>query len=375
MRNRSNLIPFKTKRPPFRVRALNLFLTYHSFANSFFRLSSTRYLNCIHYPSSSFLSYPFSRKFNIISANKRRMDERNQPQQNSYSVSSTALSNDLASNQDGESIYRNKQNLRKQVKSVLKSLSKEALVEQSTLFLQNMKQLDKDLNLCGNYRNWCIYLPMPKGELSTIPLIEYLFDRNQNGNEDKNPINIFVPKVLGKGNDDLIMLPISNSEEYNSMPRNSWNIPEPVYPPPELDSSHKTPLENNQRDIVSDTSTCPHTFITGDLDTDRQFSYNKIDLVIVPCVAFDAGGRRMGHGKGYYDTFLSHLIDAKNTVTGRNHDNSSSALDSKGNRKVPLLIGVCLNEQYIEDGVIPTDENDIPMDIIVTPEKIVPIAK
>ena len=83
----------------------------------------------------------------------------------------------------------------------------------------------------------------------------------------------------------------------------------------------------------------------------------------------------MGHGKGYYDTFLSHLIDAKNTITGRNQDNSSSALDSKGNRKVPLLIGVCLNEQYIEDGVIPTDENDIPMDIIVTPEKIVPIAK
>lgn len=38
----------------------------------------------------------------------------------------------------------------------------------------------------------------------------------------------------------------------------------------------------------------------------KQVRPEELDLVMVPGVAFDARGARMGHGKGYYDKLLQH---------------------------------------------------------------------
>ena len=66
-----------------------------------------------------------------------------------------------------------------------------------------------------------------------------------------------------------------------------------------------------------------------------------IDLIIVPGVAFDSKGNRLGYGKAYYDKYL--------------------------NNKDIYKIGVCFNEQVIDN--LPIDKHDIKMNLIITDEK------
>jgi len=69
-----------------------------------------------------------------------------------------------------------------------------------------------------------------------------------------------------------------------------------------------------------------------------------IDLFIVPCVAFDKKGYRIGWGKGYYDKFFD--------------TNSISA----------LKIGLAFDFQLVDS--LPYDSQDVPLDIIVTESKV-----
>jgi len=83
--------------------------------------------------------------------------------------------------------------------------------------------------------------------------------------------------------------------------------------------------------------------ITEPVNT-KQIQPEEIDLIIVPGVAFDHKGNRIGRGKGFYDRFLSKI---NNTTT----------------------IGICFGFQLMER--IPAENHDIKMDMVITEDVIV----
>lgn len=71
----------------------------------------------------------------------------------------------------------------------------------------------------------------------------------------------------------------------------------------------------------------------GELFTD----WGKIDLILVPGVAFDKSGNRLGRGKGYYDKVLRETGACK--------------------------VGVCFDFQLVER--VPVEPHDVKMDRVV----------
>lgn len=71
----------------------------------------------------------------------------------------------------------------------------------------------------------------------------------------------------------------------------------------------------------------------GELFTEVE----RIDFIIVPGVAFDARGHRLGRGKGYYDRILRNCRAYK--------------------------AGLCFDFQFLEE--VPVDEHDISMDTVI----------
>jgi 5-formyltetrahydrofolate cyclo-ligase len=76
-------------------------------------------------------------------------------------------------------------------------------------------------------------------------------------------------------------------------------------------------------------------------ETCTQIPLNRMDLLLVPGVAFDLHGRRLGRGKGFYDQLLA-------TVRGK-------------------TCGVAFDEQIVTE--IPVEPHDVLLNCILTPSR------
>ncbi len=93
--------------------------------------------------------------------------------------------------------------------------------------------------------------------------------------------------------------------------------------------------------------TCPDKLIEGAYGIKEpaeciEADISGIDLALIPGIAFDENGARLGFGKGYYDRFLSDFNGIK--------------------------AGICYDFQLLEH--VPSSPHDVKMDIIITEKRI-----
>ena len=149
-----------------------------------------------------------------------------------------------------------------------------------------------------------VYLNMPHSEIDTSHIIPTLFQQGK---------RVFIPRCNGN---IMQMVRMQDMNEIIELPRKKWNIPEPP-----LDKHYEVAYEPEE-----------------------------LDVILMPGLAFDRGGWRLGHGKGYYDKYLSQI---------------------KENRfKKPVTVALALNQQIIASAV-PRDEYDQRPDIIVSSESVI----
>lgn len=191
-----------------------------------------------------------------------------------------------------------KQDIRKLARSARTALSMEEAVTRSAA-LKNLLFSRIPLHRYGVIH---AFLPILNNrEPDTFPILSTL---DQDFGAD-----LYVSRSLPEG--ELLHYPYSSTEIY---PLNAWGIPEP-----------------NGHGGLSSTA-----FFT-------KFAMEDI-LVLVPLLAFDKQGHRIGYGKGYYDRFLNHATPKT------------------------LKMGLSLLEAV--DEISDPSPLDIPLDFCITPTRV-----
>lgn len=183
----------------------------------------------------------------------------------------------------------NKTALRTKYRALRKQFSAADLLDKSRQIVEQIKALD----LKG--REYChVFITIERlQEIMTQPIINYLQSIRK---------KVVVSKTISQGlrMQHFLLTPDTVLE------KNSYHIPEP-----------QTGVE-----VAADT----------------------IDLVLVPLLAYDVNGNRVGYGKGYYDIFLSEC------------------------RPDTLKVGLSLFEP--EQAIVGISKTDVRLDACITPTTI-----
>ncbi|KAL3457395.1 hypothetical protein BJX64DRAFT_18766 [Aspergillus heterothallicus] len=223
-----------------------------------------------------------------------------------------------------------KKDLRKRMRDVLQTIPTDSIVIQSKIVATRLFALPE----YQRAKRIGVYLSMPTGELSTTDIVQDAM---------KNHKEVFIPYIHSiettttqQKTSVMDMLALDSMEEFMALERDKWGIP-----------SLTKAQALSKKDCFGGTGL---PAIPGKNATSGG---PGLDLIVMPGMAFDPEFRRLGHGKGYYDSFLSRYLrwEAKNEAAAR---------------AMPLLVAVSLKEQTLSaPEEIPVTNHDWPVDILI----------
>ncbi len=208
----------------------------------------------------------------------------------------------MSSSEAGGDLNAQKQALRKELRGRLAALDDAEILRQSEAVSRRLFALPEYAQSTGV----ACFLSMPK-EFNTRPILVRLF-------EDGN--RVYPLRVKSAKEHTMSMLEASSLADIDSFPPSRWGIPEPA-------REGTTRLE-----ALEDGS--------------------QLDMVVVPGLAFDKIGGRLGQGAGFFDRYLAKLQELK------------------GEGKL-WLVGVTLDELMVER--VPRDSLDFLMHHVLWPSK------
>uniref|UniRef100_A0A5B6YXF8 5-formyltetrahydrofolate cyclo-ligase n=1 Tax=Davidia involucrata TaxID=16924 RepID=A0A5B6YXF8_DAVIN len=162
-------------------------------------------------------------------------------------------------------------------------------------------------------------------EVDTLQVLSEILQNPAKDGHSQMGKKLYVPRVEDR-NSHMRMLNISSIDDLIA---NSMNILEPA--PVDADGKERE---------------------------DVMLADDPVDLFLLPGLAFDKSGRRLGRGGGYYDTFLMKYQELAN----------------ERKWKQPLLVALSYSLQIMDDGVIPVTPNDVLVDALVSPSGVIPIS-
>ena len=105
---------------------------------------------------------------------------------------------------------------------------------------------------------------------------------------------VFVPYIHRPGDDQskvIDMLELESLEDLARLGRDAWGIP-----------SLSLNSVSQRRNAVGGLG------VTTKANNTNEDIRPSLDLILVPGLAFDRSGGRLGHGKGFYDRYLSRYM-------------------------------------------------------------------